>query len=156
MQVLYQSFLWQSVTTWLSQGKVASEVVFWSWELLSAFCPFMQQDTRIWMIHLHCVTALERRGHYLSAGFITSVCHFYITIQQLLNENDRKRAIKRFYFPITMLKNIQVYCICVQLWSEAVRVSTFSIIALKFYSIALFLWDREKREKKTWNEIFKI
>jgi len=35
-------------------------------------------------------------------------------------------------------------------------VSAFSIRALKFYPIALFLWDREKRGKDLWNIIFKI
>lgn len=39
---------------------------------------------------------------------------------------------------------------------QLMTVSTSSITALKFYSIELFLWDREKRKKEMWNKILKI
>lgn len=52
------------------------------------------------------------------------------------------------------------YLHLVHLCSEAdhqlMTVSTSSITALKFYSIELVLWDREKRKKEMWNKILKI
>lgn len=53
-----------------------------------------------------------------------------------MNGDDRRRVIKRFFFPVTMLKNIEGYYKCVQLRSEAdrqlMRLPTFNIGALKF------------------------